>query len=356
MPDLYATVLNEIKATHPRTPWLRFDRYMELCLYADKVGYYTRPISKVGPEGDFYTSSNIGSIMGEMIAAWLHTFVSNQLPPDQPFVLVEWGGGTGRLARHILDELRSQFPETYTRMQYTSKDVSLYHQRLQMESVKDHSDKIIVQTAELPPDAYVIVLANELLDAFACRRFKKVSDGLLEFGVVVRDGRLEGEWRAAEHADFPSVQVAVDQQFEWVEGIAPWFAQLNQSYNKLTVIAIDYGDIQIELHGPHRMDGTFVCYRKHQVSDDPFAHPGEQDMTAHVNFTHVTDVAEQLGWTVEPLRTQKQFLLDAGILNKLQAHATLDPFSPEAKRNRAIRQLLISDQMSELFKVFIAHK
>jgi SAM-dependent MidA family methyltransferase len=151
-------------------------------------------------------------------------------------------------------------------------------------------------------------------------------------------------------------QVHLGQQFEWVAGIEAWYAELDAAYKSCTVIVIDYGDVEAELLGPHRMQGTFVCYRKHQVSDDPFAYPGEQDMTAHVNFSQVRRVAEQLGWRVEPLRTQKQFLLDAGILQKLQAHGALDPFDPIVKRNRAIRQLLLTDQMSELFKVCIAHK
>lgn len=359
METLHTLLTKQMRATHPEQPWLRFDHYMQLCLYADEVGYYSRPTTKIGPDGDFYTSSNIGTIMGEMLASWLHAFVTSQLPDHQPIHIVEWGGGSGRLAKQILDELRDTFPQIYGRLTYAFSEISDYHQRLQQEAVSAHVDKLVPHLAGPVKGAYVLVLANELLDAMPCRRLRKSLSGYEELVVVEVDGQFRGEWRVVDSLDLPDAflgQVQVGQQFEWVAGIAEWFEALDATYAACTVVTIDYGDIEAELLGAHRMEGTFVCYRKHQVSDDPFAHPGEQDMTAHVNFTQVTRVAKQLGWRVEPLRTQKQFLLDTGILKKLQAHGALDPFDPVVKRNRAIRQLLLTDQMSELFKVCIAHK
>ena len=359
MSALQTIIRTAMDSMDGRQPWLRFDRFMELCLYADEVGYYSRPEPKVGPDGDFYTSSNIGSIMGEMIAAWLHHSVAVRFPADKSRHVVEWGGGTGRLAQHILDELQSKFPDTYHRMMYAFSEISPYHQQLQQEAVAAHATKIMPTSMHSNPDGHVVELAHELLDAFPCRRMKKVSSGFEEFGVVERDGQFQGEWRPVRDDALPAGltdQFLNGQQFEWVEGIESWLAALDTTYPTFTLMAIDYGDVQDELLSAHRMNGTFVCYRKHQVSDDPFVYLGEQDMTAHVNFTQVARMAEKLGWQVEALRTQKQFLLESGILNKLEAHGSGDPFSAVAKRNRAIRQLLISDQMSELFKVFIAHK
>lgn len=122
------------------------------------------------------------------------------------------------------------------------------------------------------------------------------------------------------------------------------------------LITIDYGDVREELYAPHRMNGTFLCYRKHQAYDLPLLYPGEQDMTSHVNFSTLIDAGRECGLNQFQLMTQKQFLVENGLLNRLQPHDAADPFSPAAKRNRAIRQLLISDQMSELFKVLIQKK
>jgi SAM-dependent MidA family methyltransferase len=356
---MQALLSKEINATNADQPWLRFDRYMELCLYAEEIGYYTRPTTKVGPEGDFYTSSNVGSIMGEMIAAWIHAYAEEHLEANQPIQVVEWGGGTGRLAKQILDAWQSEFPYTYARASYCFSEISPYHLQLQQEATSAHANKIVAPSKKADEQAHVFVLANELLDAMPCRRLRKIENRIQELGVVESDGQLQGEWRDAEALDVPRAfleQIHDNQQFEWVEGVSGWFEAVDATYTNCTLIAIDYGDVEAELASSHRMEGTFVCYRKHQATDDAFAFPGEQDMTAHVNFTQVARIGEKLGWRMEPLRTQKQFLIEAGILEKLQAHGAIDPFDPRAKRNRAIRQLLLTDQMSELFKVCIAHK
>jgi SAM-dependent MidA family methyltransferase len=122
------------------------------------------------------------------------------------------------------------------------------------------------------------------------------------------------------------------------------------------MIIIDYGAEEDELYAAHRMRGTLMCYRQHHAYDNPFIHVGEQDITSHVNFTACIDAASSAGFTGSKLQTQRDFLVEQGILEKLQAHFDLNPFGEAAKKNRAIRQLLLSDQMSELFKVLILIK
>lgn len=116
---------------------------------------------------------------------------------------------------------------------------------------------------------------------------------------------------------------------------------------------IDYGDVSDELFAAYRMRGTLMCYHHHRANDNPYESPGEQDITAHVNFSELIYAARNLGFREIQYMTQKQFLIEAGIMDLLQEHSNRDPFSPEAKKNRSIRQLLMSDQMSELFKVLI---
>jgi SAM-dependent MidA family methyltransferase len=122
------------------------------------------------------------------------------------------------------------------------------------------------------------------------------------------------------------------------------------------IITIDYGDRSGELYAEHRMNGTLLCYRDHRAYDDPYAFPGEQDITSHVNFDACIRTGEQTGITDWTYKSQKQFLVDAGILDRLANTATLDPFSQAARNNRMIRQLLLSDGMSELFKVLVQYK
>jgi SAM-dependent MidA family methyltransferase len=140
-----------------------------------------------------------------------------------------------------------------------------------------------------------------------------------------------------------TAEVALDGQ-AWLAGL---LGRLGQGL----VVVVDYGDESVELVSSHRMDGTLVCYRNHLASFDPYEDPGEQDLTAHVNFTSLRRVALEAGWRESWYGTQKRFLVEAGLLERLIPHADADPFHPAARRNRAIRQLLLSDNMSELFKV-----
>jgi SAM-dependent MidA family methyltransferase len=122
------------------------------------------------------------------------------------------------------------------------------------------------------------------------------------------------------------------------------------------LLTIDYGDIAKELFAEHRMNGTLICYRRHVAVDEPYRNAGEQDMTAHVDFSACLRAGEHAGASRAKLMTQREFLVEAGILGLLQEHRSPDPFGQEARSNRAIRQLLLSDQMSELFKVLIQYR
>ena len=135
-----------------------------------------------------------------------------------------------------------------------------------------------------------------------------------------------------------------------------WMEKVGNAIQNGHIITIDYGHDADELYREHRMLGTLMCYKQHKAHDNPYIHIGEQDMTTHVNFSDCIRAGVKAGFHTWTLRTQKDFLIDAGILHELRDHQAADPFSPTAKRNRAIRQLLISDQMSELFKVLTLSK
>jgi SAM-dependent MidA family methyltransferase len=111
--------------------------------------------------------------------------------------------------------------------------------------------------------------------------------------------------------------------------------------------------VSAELYAPHRMRGTLLGYRRHVAAERPYEHVGEQDLTAHVNFSACERAGLAAGAARSELLTQRDFLLRHGVLELLQDGGFGDPFGPVAKRNRAIRQLLLSDQISELFKVLM---
>lgn len=356
-------VLGLVEQQILQSPQLRisFASYMEICLYAPEVGYYTSTRTKIGKDGDFYTSSNIGSVMGEMLGQSIMKMFRNRASKKQTLLLIEWGGGTGRLASQVLDEIKASDQELYSLTHYYSSEVSPHHQRIQKEQLANHHARILSNLSGVGEGAYVIGWANELFDAFPCRRFRRGKQMLEELYVTWEAGNPQPIWIEVDEGHAMTCapiwqSLQPNQQFERIVGLEEWFSQLGNQVSVDSLIIIDYGAELDELVAPHRMNGTFICYHNHRAADEPFLYPGEQDMTAHVDFTRVRQLAHQSGYADVEVVSQKQFLLEAGLLERIQAHAGLDPFHPIVKRNRAIRQLLLSDQISELFKVCIAHK
>lgn len=345
---------------------ISFRDYMDLCLYHPMHGYYMNGKEKIGKEGDFYTSSSIGSLLGETLADWIRN-QSFWTEGETAIYLTEWGGGTGRLAGQMLDALELSDKEFYRRVRYISIEESPFHRQTQEETLLRHAERIQFLSAaewvKLGPWENTLVFSNELPDAFPVHRIVFREKGWMEIHV---------RWNEADHVleeiELPvndtiqayihkeSMPQRIGQQFEVQLAAIDWMQTVARGLKYGAVLTMDYGDQREELYASHRMNGTFLCYRKHQASDQALLYPGEQDMTSHVNFSSLIEAGEEEGLKEWQWMTQKQFLAENGLLYKLQDHDARDPFSPAAKRNRAIRQLLLSDQMSELFKVLIQIK
>lgn len=365
------SALTDVIRTHiERSPLkaISFRDYMALCLYEQSFGYYNRDKVKVGKEGDFYTSAMIGTIMGELLASYFIRLAGQFGPDELSPVIMEWGGGTGQLAGLILDTLAERAPDLYERIEYRMVEISPYHRKRQQEQLQRHSNVRHMDEKQWSDDADqrpVIVFSNELLDAFPIHRIERKGGLFYEWhvGWDEQNGRfvakllpLDLSGPIAAYLNEQSISVREGQIVEASPEAADWIRRVGKRIKHGTLLTIDYGDVAEELYAAHRMRGTFLCYRNHQTYDDPFAYPGEQDMTAHVDFTACIRAGSDAGFTEWSLRTQKQFLLDEGVLDMLASHDGSDPFSPAAKRNRAVRQLLVSDQMSELFKVLVQTK
>ncbi len=345
-----------------------FRDYMEICLYHEPHGYYRNDKPKLGKEGDFYTSASIGSLMGEILGSYAAKQWRKEPCPPGCLGLTEWGGGDGKLAAAILGELELCAPELYGHLTYTIIESSGYHRRLQRETLQAHSLKLRFATEEEwfaeTPHPGEIVLANELLDAFPVHRIRRSGSGLQENYVSWNDTEqsFQEEWFPVQggpivaYIERQDIQLADGQMAEINLAADEWMMRVGQRLADGQLIVIDYGDRAEELYGSHRMKGTLLCYRQHQAYDNPYVHQGGQDITSHVNFTACMSAGLKGGFEDARLQTQREFLVEQGILQRLQDHADPNPFSEAARKNRAIRQLLLSDQMSELFKVLVLMK
>lgn len=361
-------------------PCLTFRDYMDIVLYDPELGYYRAGKTRIGKEGDFYTSAYIGEAMGERLADWIAVQADERTVfsegGNSPIEVVDWGGGTGRLARQMLESWKTSERPVAARLRVTVVDGNPVHRKEAEEQLTSwigagkatvadpFTYKVMAKQTGVAAQP-AIVVANELLDAFPVHRVTRRHGVLTELAVAwdEQNGcpvscfakpdhpRLK-EWLSNEGNRLVENQIA-----EVPLDAADWVSSLASSFPQGTLLVlIDYGDDTEELLSPHRMDGTLLAYYRHQAYTDPYVRLGEQDLTAHVNFDVIRTSASEAGWREIWYGTQKRFLLEAGLLERLAAHTSADPFHPDARRNRAIRQLLLSDGMSELFKVQVWEK
>lgn len=361
---LKETIIAAIKA-HPYKA-IPFREFMDFCLYHPLYGYYMRDEVKVGKEGDFYTSASVGSVMGDMLAESFMNWTKLQ-PSQERFTLVEWGGGNGRMARQVMDRLLKRDNNLYNRTELVMIEKSSFHRGLQREQLAEHP-KIrwldVEDWQHSSPWRSVFLWANELLDAFPVHRIKMIDGVLHEIWVTWDDNRqnfneiyfpLENE-ALRTYFDSQGIRLKEGQVAEVNMEAQDWIGRLGEQLVDSRVTLIDYGDVAEEIYAPHRLMGTLMCYRQHRASDDPYVYVGEQDITAHVNFSAIRKAAEDAGFYDIQLVSQTEFLLAGGVLEWLQDQFDPDPFSEVARRNRAIRQLLVSDRMGDLFKVMTMSK
>jgi|HigsolmetaAR203D_1030402.scaffolds.fasta_scaffold00768_16 SAM-dependent MidA family methyltransferase len=348
-------------------PAIPFREYMGLCLYDAEFGYYAAGPSRVGREGDFYTSADMGGVMAAVLARYANRlFAESGCAP----AVFEWGAGTGRLGVRLLQEWRSLDPERASAVRYVMADSHAGHREnarraaeaaglaASVEALAPEEAEKRLQEADRP-----LLIANELLDAFPFRRIRKADGKLWEIGAAwdEREGRFRDALMPLDGPDAARLEAegcdpAEGQEFEWGEDALAWLERTLGVMREGRAVLIDYGDEQEELLAPHRMKGTYRCYRRHVVHDDPYLYPGDQDITAHVNFTAVRRTAESCGWRIVWYGEQRRFLLENGALELLAEHDGTDPFSPAARRNRAVRGLLLGDAMGGLFKALVLER
>ncbi|WP_336772709.1 class I SAM-dependent methyltransferase [Paenibacillus sp. MMO-58] len=349
---------------------MTFKQYMRLCLYDKQDGYYRSGPVRIGREGDFYTSSAVGAVMAHCLTNYVFDYAVHTA--EGHIQLVEWGAGTGRLTMQIQEAWRA-------RAEYSSdpqcRSVLVDDHPGHLEEAKRVIRSNSSYTAlflsseeamqggghwqELP----AVVLANELLDAFPVNRVAVEQGELVELGVAgnAEDGFYEvhmplSDERIAASLRKSGIRLTEGQQTEVNLDAEQWLASIADVLGEGRVIIIDYGHEAEEYTASHRMKGTLLCYSDHIASDEPYLRIGEQDITAHVPFTSLRHAAEASGWRIAYYGTQKQFLIDYGALELLQNHSETDPFGQAARTNRAVRQLLLSDGMSETFKVLVLDK
>ena len=359
---------------------------MEIALYCPVYGYYEKEEDTIGRGGDYYTSVSVGPLFGELLAwqfaRWLGADPQADGPaslsashPEETVEVVEVGAHRGDLARDILEWIRRRQPGLFRRLQYRIIEPSGRRRRWQQETLAGFAPKVLWSAslgdiADHPPasgPACRIIFANELLDALPVHRLGWDAEQRVwfEWGVTLEDGgfrwmRLPGPapcLAAGATLPFSDERFSALLPDGFVVELCPaaveWWRLAADVLGRGRLLTFDYGLTADELLVPERKNGTLRGYRRHEMTGDVLASPGEQDITAHVNFTAIQAAGEAAGLQTEGFLTQAQFLTRiAGAI--WQGDGCFGDWT--ARHTRQFQTLTHPDHLGRSFRVLVQER
>lgn len=363
-----------------------FSRYMSMCLYEPELGYYARPREQFGKAGDFYTSSDVHALFGRLLCRQFVEFWQ-ALGAPSAVDLIELGPGRGLFARDVLDWAAKKHPEFLRALRYRLVESSPWLRQRQQERLEefiaagqvsidsDFSSALGRSTPRrakervvgTPGGEALIVFGNEFFDALPV----EVLTAAGELRVAEKDGVLieqtvDPSPRVLEYVDRYGVHPPAGGRVEvslagveWMRRIAEGFAgprgpqQGWDDSRRGFAVFIDYGYTRPEQLAGRHLD-TLMTYRQHRASGNPYEAPGEQDITAHVNFTALRAAAAEGGLDCLALLTQAQFLMGVGEPTQF-AEAFEDCRLPQeqAKVAMQLKHLVTPAGIGEIFQVLV---
>jgi SAM-dependent MidA family methyltransferase len=335
--------------------WLRFDAWLQELLYAPAFGYYSGGSTKFGAAGDFITAPELSPLFGHCLARAIAPVLAGLGPGA---VLLEPGAGSGALALQLLERLAQldALPAEYLVLEVSADLRDRQQQRLAQLPAELRTR---VRWLDALPAAPLtgMVVANEVLDALPFRCFERGADeAWLERGVAIEDGAPGWSVRAADAAAATELDALcrdagldppAGYRLELCARADAWVAAFAGVIGRGALLLFDYGAGRGELYHAQRGVGTLRCHYRHRAHDDPFLHPGLQDVTAWVDFTRVAAAGADAGCAVAGYCTQAAFLAASGMDEELRMARDA---REQAQLASAARQLLLPGEMGESFK------
>ncbi len=350
--QLTQQIAEEIKSLGP----IAFARFMELALYSPGLGYYMAMPEIFGKKGDFITAPEISPLFSACVA----NQISEIFQQLETKIIIELGAGSGKMAADILRRLaqKDQLPEQYVIYEISSCLIEKQKAYLQTE-VPDFFSRIkwINQLNESFKEA--VIIANEFLDALPCHLFY-YDNSFHELLVDWQNHQLIFKKSAIKS---PGLENALEKLAKDVEFPADYVSEINLNYPALmdtlfnlikkgAVIFFDYGYPRAEYYHSERNQGTLKCFYQHQSYNNPLERVGLQDITAHVDFTHLAEAAISAGFKLAGFVTQAHFIINSGLdnlLNQLNNEKRLMEL-------QKIKKLIMPQEMGEIVKVISLQK
>ena len=340
---------------------------MELALYCPVCGYYEKEKDNIGRRGDFFTSVSVGNLFGALIAFQFAHWLDELDDWRATLEIVEAGAHNGQLAQDILTWLHEKRTDLFPRLHYTIVEPSSIRRGWQKENLLAFQDRVrsVVDFQRLTAsgeNAGVrgIIFSNELLDALPAHRigWDAANREWFEWGVTVQQDRFAWKKIPKEKLEFPTPDLPAELRSALPDGftteVCPaatnWWRAAAEALREGWLLTVDYGLTREEFFFPGRKSGTLHSYRRHRATGDPLADAGEQDITAHVNFTALQEAGESAGLKTESFLFQEQFI--ARIANRISRDpSAFGEWTPE--RLRQFQTLAHPEHLGRSFRVLV---
>ena len=355
---LAAHIRAEIAAQGGAIP---FSRFMELCLYAPGLGYYSAGSAKFGGDGDFVTAPEIGRLFAATVSGALAP-VMRQLGPQARFL--ELGGGTGAFAEVALKRLLEldALPDRYAILEPSADLRERQRERLGRSLIPPVFDLVEWVDRPFEDEWDGVLFANEVIDALPTPRFT-MRDGEVFEETVKLDG--EGRFIRGEQAADALLAAAVRHVERYVEApladgyrsellpqLPYWVQAVAGGLKRGAMLFADYGYPRREYYLPQRGDGTIRAFYRHRMLEDVYRWPGLQDITASVDFTALAEAGTGAGFDLAGYCTQSGFLLGNGLDALLAAaEARIPDELGKLKLREEVKRLTLPSEMGERFQL-----
>ncbi|OOG40252.1 SAM-dependent methyltransferase [Rhodanobacter sp. C05] len=358
--DHLLQLLREQIASHGPLP---FSQYMERCLYAPGLGYYSAGRTKFGEAGDFVTAPELGELFARCVINAVQPVLA-MLGDEADFL--ELGGGSGAFAEAALKALATGgvLPRQYLILEPSADLRERQHERLRANLPAELNAR--VQWLDRPPeqDWRGVLFANEVIDALPATRFAvRAGEVYEEYVALDGEGRLLRVDRPADALVAGAVRhVERDLGSDFTDGyrseILPqlpyWIQAVAGSLTAGLMLFVDYGYVRREFYLPERDDGTLMAHYRHHAHNDPLYLPGLNDLTASVDFTALAEAGNSAGFGVAAYLPQAQFLIGAGLQDIFESEQA--KIADEHSRYRLaqqVKRLMLPDQMGERFQAML---
>ena len=280
-----------------------FHAFMEQALYHPDRGYYASGGSRTGRRGDFLTPVSPGPVLGQLLARQAQQ-LHQALGSPKKIRLLEQGADAGWLARDLFLAIRKHHPDLGKAVELHLLEPFPPLKQKQKETLSQAgiTAQWHVSWETVPHDDLACFFYScELVDSFPIRIFRhregtwrEKTVGLGPTGFVWQEGQIDPPTLAAIRRWHPPEVEGFTVELR--PGASPWVNDWSKKFSIGLALTLDYGFSASELFSSGRAEGTLVALRGHQRSAHPLADPGQQDLTAHVNFTELEELASQAGW------------------------------------------------------------